>query len=135
MWGMWNVIFLQNRAFWRLTFAIGMSHEFESQVNCQARLYSFSYSTPAVMTLQLPACFTRVAFWRVASCESLATSSRENPPMHTHLNFFTLSHTQLLHNSQLSTRYLNTKIQANLVQNKTNTWLNKFNLTFTIMIH
>ena len=65
------------------------------------------------MTLQLPACFTHVAFWRVASRESLARSSRENPPMHTHLSFFTLSHTQPLHNSYLNTWYLIAKLQAN----------------------
>ena len=43
--------------------------------------------------------------------------------------FFTLSHTQPLHNSHLNTRYLIAKIQANLARNKVNTWLNKFNLT------
>ena len=66
-----------------------------------------------VMTLQLPAFFTRVAFWRVASRESLTRSSRKNPPMHTHLSFFTLSHTQPLHNSHLNTWYLIAKLQAN----------------------
>jgi len=48
----------------------------ESQVNCQARLYFLSCSAPAVMTLQLPACFTRVALWRLASHELIARSSR-----------------------------------------------------------
>ena len=42
---------------------------------------------------------------------------------------FTLSHTLSLHNSHLNTRYLIAKLQANLAWNKTNTWLNKFNLT------
>ena len=51
--------------------------------------------------------------------------------MLTHLNFFTLSHTQPLHNSHLNTGYLIAEIQANLSWNKVNTWLNKFNLTHT----
>ena len=55
--------------------------------------------------------------------------------MHTSWVFFTLSHTQLLHNSHLNTRYLIAKIQENLTQNKTNTWLNKFNLTYTVLIN
>ena len=74
-----------------------------------------------IMTLQLPACFTHVAFWRVASRKSLVRSSRENPPMHTHLNFFTLSNTQPLHYSHLNIRYLIAKLQANLAWNKANT--------------
>ena len=49
--------------------------------------------------------------------------------MLTHLNFCTLSHTQLLYNSHLNIGYLIPEIQANLAQTKANTWLNKFNLT------
>ena len=49
--------------------------------------------------------------------------------MHTTWAFFTLSHILPLHNSHLNTGYLIAKLQANLVQNKANTWLNKFNLT------
>ena len=52
-----------------------------------------------------------------------------NLQMHTRLNFFTLSHIQPLHNFHLNTGYLNAKIQANLARNKSNTWLNNFNLT------
>ena len=37
------------------------------------------------------------------------------------LEFFTLSHTQPLHDSHLSTRYLIAEIQANLARNKANT--------------
>ena len=51
--------------------------------------------------------------------------------MLTHLNFFTLSHTQPLYNFHLNIGYLIPEIQANLAQNKANTWLNKFNLTHT----
>ena len=51
--------------------------------------------------------------------------------MHTSWVFFTLSHTQPLHNSHINTWYLITKIQVNLAWNKANTWLNKFNLTST----
>ena len=45
------------------------------------------------------------------------------------LEFFTLSHTQPLHDSHLNTAYLIAELQANLARNKSNTWLNKFNLT------
>ena len=43
--------------------------------------------------------------------------------------FFTLSHIQSLHDSHLNTGYQIAELQANLVWNKANTWLNKFNLT------
>ena len=71
-------------------------------------------------------------------CATLATyqlrvsreiRSRDSFDLHTSWVFFTLSHTQPLHDSQLNTGYLITKIQANLARNKANTWLNKFNLT------
>ena len=37
-----------------------MSREFQSPSNRMARLYFLSYSDPAILTLQLPACFTRM---------------------------------------------------------------------------
>jgi len=40
-----------NRAIWRLEFAIGMSHEFESQANCLARLEVLSCSAIAGVNL------------------------------------------------------------------------------------
>ena len=43
--------------------------------------------------------------------------------------FFTLSHIQSLHDSHLNIGYEIVELQANLVWNKANTWLNKFNLT------
>ena len=45
------------------------------------------------------------------------------------LEFFTLSHTQPLHESYLNTGYLIAELQENLAWNKINIWLNKFNLT------
>ena len=45
------------------------------------------------------------------------------------LEFFTLSHTQPLHDSHQNTGYLIVELQANFDWNKANTWLNKFNLT------
>ena len=127
---MWKVIFLHNKAFWRLSLASGISHKFESRDNCLVKLYFLSCSTPAVVTLQFPACFTRVAFWWVANRESVARLLW----MHTTWVFFTLSHTQPLHNSHLNTRYLIAKIQANLTWNIANTRLNKFNLTNIIIL-
>ena len=43
--------------------ATKMSREFELRDNYQARLSFLSYGAPAVVTFQLLACFTRVAFW------------------------------------------------------------------------
>ena len=69
----------------------GISCEFKLRVNCQARLsIFFFYSAPTIVTFQFPACFTRVAFWQVASCESIARSNRENPLNAHTLEFFTL---------------------------------------------
>ena len=69
----------------------GISCEFKLRVNCQAKLsIFFFYSAPTVVTFQFPACFTRVAFWQVASCESIARSNRENPLNAHTLEFFTL---------------------------------------------
>ena len=107
-----------------------MSHEFQSPDNKMARLYFFSCSDPAILTLQLPACFTRV----LASSISPLASQSQDPVArsllkHTLDQFFTLSHTQPLHYSHLNTRFLNAKLQANLARNKVNTQLNKFNLT------
>ena len=88
-----------------------------------------SSSAPAVVTLQLPACFTCVAFWQVISHEPLAILvARMLLNVHT-FEIFTLSHTQSLHDSHLNIKYLIAELQANLAQNKANTWLNKFNLT------
>jgi len=53
----------------------------------------------------------------------------ENPLNAHTLKFFTLFHTQLLHDSHVNIGYLIAKIPTNLTRNKTNTWLNKFNLT------
>ena len=50
--------------------------------------------------------------------------------VHTSWAFFTLSHTLPLHNSHLNIGYLIAKLQENLALDKTNTWLNKFNLTY-----
>ena len=52
--------------------ATGMSREFESQANYLARLEVLSYSANWREHLTPPACFTRVPFWRLASCEPVA---------------------------------------------------------------
>ena len=59
--------------------ATGMSREFQSSNNKKARLYFLSCSDPAVLTLQLPACSTRVTFWQVITRESVVRSSHELP--------------------------------------------------------
>ena len=60
----------------------GMSHELTARPDCQF----LSCSAPVVMTLQLLACFTHMAFYE----SPVARSSRKNP-LNTHtLEFFTL---------------------------------------------
>ena len=74
----------------------GQSGDFESRGNYLARLYFLSCNAPAVVTLQLLACFTCVAFWRVANRKSLGRSSCEKPPNAHILEFLhTLSHVTL----------------------------------------
>ena len=81
-----------------------------SRVNFQASLYFLFYNAPAIMTLQLLVCFTRMAIWQVANRESLARSSCENPLNAHTFKFITLSHTQLLHYFHLDTGYLIAKL-------------------------
>ena len=75
-------------------FATGMSREFFSPVTKLARLYFLSCSDPTILTLQLPACFTRVLHFGKSP---LASQSRDLVAscllMHTLDQFFTLSHT------------------------------------------
>ena len=51
---MQKVRFQSNRTFWPLKFATGTSREFESRVNCLAKLKVLSCSVSASVTLQLP---------------------------------------------------------------------------------
>ena len=122
---MQNVMFQPNRAFWRLDLVTGTSRELTAWPDwkfCQVVLQlSWPFSSPA--------CFTRVSFWRLASRE---IQSQGSSWVHTSWVFFTLSHTLPLHKSHLNTRYLIAKLQVNLVRNKANTWLNKFNLTYVM---
>jgi len=98
-------------------FATRISREFQSLVNRKARLYFFSYSDPTILTLQLPACSTRV----LDSGKSPLPSQSWVASWCTHLINSSLSHTHPLHYSHLNTGFLNVKLQANLTQNKTNT--------------
>ena len=111
--------------FWQLDSRLGLVASFSRKItnwpNCM------SCSAPAVMTLQFSACFTCVAF--LASHHLRDPVARILLIAHT-LEFFTLSHIQPLHDSHLNTGYLIAELQANLVRNKANKWLNKFNLTY-----
>ena len=123
---MWKVTFLQNRVS-SDSFAIGISREITTKPDCPF----LSCSALAVVTLQLPTCFTRVAFWQVNSRESLARSSRKNP--------LECAHTWILHTLSHTTlawfppkyRISNCGNIRNLARNKVNTWLYKFNVTKT----
>ena len=88
---------------------------------------------PIMLQLSWPFNFLHAShIWH--SSESLVASqsrvlvARMTLNAHT-LKFFTLFHTQPLHDSHLNTRYLIVELQAHFAWNKTNTWLNKFNLT------
>ena len=107
-----------------------MSREFQSPTNRMVRLYFLSCSDPAVLILQLLSCFTSVTLLTSHHLRvSREFQSWECSWMHTFDQFFTLSHIQPLHYSHLNTWFLIAKLQANLAQNKANTWLNKINLT------
>ena len=102
--------------------ATGTSRKFQSLDNKMTRLYFLSCSDPAILTLQLPACSTRV----LDSDKSPLTSQLRDPIvscllMHTLDQFFTHSHTQPLHYSHLNTGFLNVELQTNLAHNKANT--------------
>ena len=130
---MWKVIFSTKQGVLATNSRLGWVGRFNSEITDWLDYPFLSCSALAIVILQLPACFTRVAFWRVINCESLTSFSCESLASsflnaHT-LEFFTHSHTQPLHNSHLNTRYLIAELQVNLVQNKANIWLNKFNLT------
>ena len=99
-----------------------MSCKFQSPVNRKARLYFFSCSDPAIVTLQLPMCFTRVPrFGELPLASQSQVQSPVSSLLHTLDQFFTLSHTQPLHYSHLNTGFLNAELQANLAWNRANT--------------
>ena len=87
---------------------------------------------PIVIWLSWPFTFLHAShvwhFWLVTTRESIASSSRENALECTHLINSSHSHTQSLHYSHLNTGLLIAKLQTNLLRNKANTLLNKFNL-------
>ena len=108
-----------------LGWVASLSHEITARPNCPF--------CPIVLQLSWPFNFWHVSHvWHFGE---LPTASHSRDPVtrtslnvHT-LEFFTLSHTQPLHNSHINTGYLIAEIQVNLALNKANTWLNKFNLT------
>ena len=98
------------------------SRKFQSLVNRIVRLYFLSCSDPAILTLQLPACFA----YMLDSGESPLASQSRGPItkcllMHTLDQFFTLFQTQSLYYFYLNTGFLNAELQANLTRNKVNT--------------
>ena len=105
--------------------ATGMSREITARLDCPFCL--------VVLQLSWPFSFLHASHvWHVG--ELPVVSHSWDPVIRTSLNahtleFFTLSHTQLLHDPHLNTRYLIVEIQVNLTRTKANTWLNKFNIT------
>ena len=76
----WNTKrqFFPNRAGWRLGLATSLSREFQPRVNCLASLGLLSYSAPAGITLQLPACLARDSHLAACTREPPASSNRES---------------------------------------------------------
>ena len=125
--------FFPNKVFWRLDLATGLSRKFKPRANGLASLGLLSCSATAGSTLQLLACLAYVHHFGGLQPQATREIQPQVPiSLHNLEQFFTLSHTLPLHNSHLNIRLLIAKIQANLVQNKANTRLNKFNLTVDI---
>ena len=127
--------FFPNRMFWQLDLATGLSREFKSQANGLASLGLLSYSATAGATLQLLACLARVH--HSSGLQPRATREIQSwvpVSLHNLEQFFTLSHTLPLHDFHLNTGLLIAKIQANLVRNKANKMVIKFNLTILIIL-
>ena len=127
---MWKVIFLQNKAFWWLTLVTGTSRKLTTRPDCTF--------CSIVLQLLRPFNFLHTSHvWHFGE-SPVASHSRDLVArilLNAHiLEFFTLSHTQLLHDSHLNRRYLIAKIQVNLTRNIGNTWLNIFNLTTWLLI-
>ena len=116
-----RVSFVTNKVFWRLELTIGTSCEFESRVNCLARLEVLSYSATASVTLQLPCMLHTCATFGDLP---VARSSREALLECTLELFFTLSHTLPLQDSHLNTKFLNAELQENFARNKANKMVN-----------
>ena len=114
--------FFPNRVVLRLGLATGLSCEFKPRVNGLASLGLLSCNATVGVTLQLP-CMLR-------TCANfgglpIASHPRVFASLYNLEHFFTLSHSLSLHNSHLNTGLLIAKIQANLVQNKTNKIVDK----------
>ena len=114
--------FFPNRVVWRLDLMTGLSREFKPRDNGLASLRLLSYSATAGMTLQLPCMLHTCANFGGLP---IASHPRVFASLHNLEHFFTLSHSLSLHNSHLNTGLLIAKIQANLVQNKTNKIVDK----------
>ena len=93
-------------------------------------------TTTTVWLFSSPARYTRVP--PLVTCQSRASceiQSRGPAWVHTLELFFTLSHTQPLHDSQLNIGFLNAKLQANWHRIMPTKWLIKFNLTIFNSFH
>ena len=116
-----NSQFFPKRVVWWLSLATGLSREFKPRANGLASLGLLSCSATTSVTLQLLACLAYVH--HSGGLQSQATreiQSRVLASLHKLDQFFTQSHTLLLHDSHLNTRLLIAKIQANLARNKAN---------------
>ena len=126
-----NSQFFQNRAGWRLGLMTWLSREFKLRANWIARLDFCPVVLQLAWLFSSLACSTHVHL--LAACKPWASreiQSRVFASQHNLEHFFTLSHTLPLHDSHLNTGSLSAELQANLSQNKANTWLIKFNLTY-----
>ena len=118
--------FFPNRVFWQLDLMTGLSREFKPRANDLASLGLLSYSATAGVTLQLLACLACVQHSGGLQAVSHPRDPAASPvSLHNLEQFFTLSHTLLLHDSHLNTGLLIAKIQENLARNKSNKMVDK----------
>ena len=123
---MWKISFSQTGCFGNLTSRLGWV---ASSSREQTAWPTWDFC-PVVQ--QLARFFNFWHAWHVcnilAACKPRATHEIQpqvSVSLHNLKQFFTLSHTRLLHDSHLNTGLLIAKIQANLVRNKTNKMVDK----------
>ena len=118
--------FFPNRVVWRLGLATGLSLKFKLRVNGLAILELLSCNATAGITLQLPCMLHMCAsFGGLPVASHPQVQPQISASLHNLEHFFTLSHSLLLHDSNLNTGLLITKIQVNLARNKANKMVDK----------
>ena len=124
--------FFQNKPGWWLGLTTWLNREFKPRANWMARLDFCPIVLQLAWLFSSLVCSACVHL--LAACKpqaSIEIQPQVSASLHSFEHFFTLSHTLPLHDSHLNTKFLSAELQANLSQNKANTWLIKFNFTIS----